>query len=89
MVRSQEVMTEDQKLGIESAYPITPPLDDGGQVPAGYPYAEAGLTKREAFALAAMQGLVGQYAQGGTTFSQTVAKHAVEYADALLKELAK
>lgn len=48
-----------------------------------------GLTKREAFAMVAMGHLAASHVQGGHTFSGIVAEQAVEYADALLKELAK
>lgn len=47
-----------------------------------------GLTKREYFAAMAMQGYIASY--GGTTTEPNVSivvKKAVEYADALLKEL--
>ncbi len=50
-----------------------------------------GLTKREMFAVAAMQGYLS--AQSDTTISMPgeseVAKESVSYADALLKELDK
>ena len=44
--------------------------------------AEQGLTKREYFAGLAMQGLVDRHIN-----YEVIAEHAVEYADALLKEL--
>ena len=44
--------------------------------------AEQGLTKREYFAALAMQGLVDRHIN-----YEVVAEYAVEYADALLKEL--
>ncbi len=47
--------------------------------------APNGLTKREAFALAAMQGLLSE----GLTMDNLVASNAVKLADDLLKELAK
>jgi len=50
---------------------------------------QLGLTKRELFAAMAMQGLVGQYAQGGMFMETHVAKGAVLYADALLAALEK
>ena len=46
-----------------------------------------GLTKREAFAMAAMQGLIANSALRGST--EECSKSAVDYADSLLKELAK
>lgn len=44
---------------------------------------------RKKFAAMAMQGLAGQYAQGGDFMEGHVATGAVKMADALLKELAK
>ena len=51
-----------------------------------------GLTKREAFAMAAMRGAVSQHAQSfprrfDDQVYQTAAMHAVAFADALLAEL--
>lgn len=48
--------------------------------------AQSGLTKREMFAMAAMQGIL---ARTGSTDRSVNARLAVEYADALLKELEK
>ena len=45
-----------------------------------------GLTKREAFAMAAMQGLLSTE-QGCNQRNMIIAERAVEVADALLKEL--
>jgi len=52
---------------------------------------DRGLTKRERFAMAAMQGLVCATDQNGKWFHEAgdVAYTAVQYADALLAELAK
>jgi hypothetical protein len=53
---------------------------------------EPGFTKREAFAMAAMQGMSGNSEIFGPLFQQNpraVAQWAVEAADALLAELAK
>lgn len=74
----------------DSAYPLLPPTDlNGGGSAGGYPFPENGLTKRELFAAMAMAQLSVTYALPGTTFAGKVAEKAVEYADALLKELAK
>jgi hypothetical protein len=82
-------MAEDQKLGIESAFPITPPVDPTGLGSAGgYPYPEAGLTKRELFAAMAMAGSLGGV-PGNHLVPENLARFSVEQADALLKELAK
>jgi len=50
-----------------------------------------GLTKRESFAMAAMQGLCNAHDVDGTWAhdARDVAMAAVQYADALLAELAK
>lgn len=78
--------------------PITPiinkagfvtPTEDADQVCRMY-----GLTKREAFAMAAMQSVLSQYNPyesgdfDSSEYNVTVA-HAVGLADALLEELAK
>ena len=51
-----------------------------------------GLTKRELFAMAAMQGILSAmdgWGYGGNEHYDGVAKYSVKYADALLKELNK
>lgn len=73
--------------GNDSAFPILPPLDDGGCVPSGYPYAEAGLTKREFFAAMAMQGMLARRQAWDDTGIADFAGEAVDYADALIKAL--
>ena len=67
-------------IGNEPAYP----LGEHGT-------ALCGLTKRELFAAMAMQGLAAVPLQGGTPIYavKSDAKRAVEYADALIVELAK
>lgn len=42
----------------DSAFPVTPPVDQTGQIAIGMPFPEPGLTKREYFAAAALQGLL-------------------------------
>ena len=60
-----------------------------------YQYQEAGLTKREAFAMAAMQGLLGCSVYPTSMHGVDVCEYelcaisSVKQADALLKELAK
>lgn len=83
--------------GNEPAYPTADPNYESK-------YAGAGLTKREAFAMAAMQGLcsntalydervmkavVAESGRGIMTPAGVVAMLAVRQADALLAELAK
>ena len=60
-----------------SAYPLTE-YDKYGNMPKG-------LTKREAFAMAAMQGLLSDSDRGGSC--EAYARDAIKFADALLKEL--
>ena len=47
----------------------------------------SGLTKREAFAMAAMQGICGDGIPGSHHMPEQTARDAVAQADALLKEL--
>jgi hypothetical protein len=84
---SKETLSEEQNAGQDAAFPITPPLD-GGQAAPGYYCQQYGLSKREIFAMAAMQGI---FAHGYTMPNEgyEAAKYAVEAADLLLKELAK
>jgi hypothetical protein len=76
-------ITNEEKakaLGKEAAYAsAVDTLTDGS-----FLYGNFGLTKREYFAALAMQGLI----ESGHLTSEVTAKSAVEYADALLLELA-
>lgn len=54
--------------------------------PAGY-QPQQGLTKREEFAKAAMQGMLANQATARGDIAKVVAHEAVEYADALLAKL--
>jgi hypothetical protein len=71
--------------GDEPAYPITDTATglDGGQ----YEYTEQGLTIRERFAMAAMQGMLAHGAP--SRHADDLAFDAVQYAEALLAELGK
>lgn len=51
--------------------------------------ADRGLTKREAFAMAAMQGYLASYPSDSSPNAVNVAKYSVEYADALIEALNK
>ena len=74
-------------------------MDNGnGSTPASpftqmpeYQWQSAGLTKREMFAMAAMQGLVSANAMygGRTDDNVSLSRNAVQITDALLKELSK
>lgn len=48
-----------------------------------------GLTKREAFAMAAMQSIAGHYVTGRDSLAGHIATMSVEIADALIAELSK
>lgn len=70
------------------AYPIVPPVFEEGPAFEG----SNGLTKREAFAMAAMQGIVKEYVYQDSVTGEThghdfVAQMAIKVADELLKEL--
>ena len=78
------------------ASPGTPYFNEETGVPrdpcAGYGWMiepRAGLNKREYFAAKAMQGICGDAIAGPHHVPPNTAKLAVEYADALLAELAK
>lgn len=64
----------------QSAYPVL-------ETEIGIEF-HAGLTKREAFALAALKGLLSSDT-GFTTYHNEIASRSVSLADALLKELEK
>lgn len=75
-----------KELGEEPAMPNgpCPSFADDSQ------YGQRGLTKRETFAMAAMQGIAGNSHDSMVgADAPTAARWAVEYADYLLEELAK
>lgn len=65
--------------GNEPAFPIGT---------AGYPGAGDGLTIREQFAMAALQGILANESESAVYAPSTAAASAVDYADALLAALA-
>lgn len=70
--------------GNEAAYPLVQPDPHGA-----YPYVSAGLTKREAFAMAAMQGiLAGQNGWPEASTYAEIARRSVLQADDVLCALA-
>lgn len=71
----------------ESAYPLMPPLTVEGYSANGYPWPQEGLTKREKFALHALQGLLANSRPSAQ--NNEAAREAVMYADALIAELNK
>lgn len=72
------------RIGSEPAMPL---LEDPGDQPSGARgYQHLGLSKRELFAMAAMQGLL---ARAGDCSYEGLSRVAVKHADALLEELAK
>jgi hypothetical protein len=52
-----------------------------------FTYTEPGLTKREYFAAAALQGMLGDHERNGTFADY--ARDALKFADALVEELSK
>ena len=91
--------TKEQILGSETAYPLPDGHTQVTSWQAGYgeyrateATAKGGLTKRELFAMAAMQSLlvpiVGDDDPQLWSYGE-IANSAVKAADALLKELAK
>jgi len=69
--------------------PVTPVFNDHGKIQSfrdaeGNLSMATGLTKREAFAMAAMQGILSSNVSGTT---EEFVSHSVVMADALLKEL--
>jgi len=89
-----ESRTEEQLLGSETAWPLPAGHTHVRRWQAGYgeyraieATASGGLTKRELFAAMALQAVITNDHQN--IGYETGAGHAVKYADALLKELAK
>jgi hypothetical protein len=66
----------------QEPYPI-------GAIGNSYGPMATGLTKREMFAMAAMQGILSSLPSNAVFSYQTTAKCSVEQADALLAELEK
>lgn len=75
----------------EPAMPVNPQVLIDAHSGGSWEMASLGLTKRELFAMHAMQGLCNAHTQDGTWAhtAKDVSFTAVEYADALLAELAK
>lgn len=59
------------------------------QLHHGLPLKEIGLTKREYFAMHALQGISSSITIGRAEYMPLIAKTAVQYADALIAELEK
>ena len=77
--------------GNSPAYPVEVEWLDGkprGKQTSSRSAWESGLTKREAFAMAAMQGFLANE-QNGSEAAADIAQWSVVTADALLAELAK
>lgn len=71
------------------AMPIPDDSESGGSLPSAHidENGANGLTKREEFAKAAMQGLCANSIPGRHNIPENLAHEAVNYADALLAEL--
>ena len=63
--------------------------DDGMRFSEPYKTYSKGLTKREYFAAMAMQGMMSCGVHNNGYDGREIAKDAVEFADALIKELEK
>jgi hypothetical protein len=76
----------DKKANIAPADKMLPGAERGEQtLPEIYEVYHGHLSRRETFAAMAMQGLISD----GLQEQRLVARQAVQYADALLKELNK
>lgn len=77
--------------GEQPAYPFVPNMDKMDVTTKDaieLSYGKEGMSKREAFAMAAMQGILASIPNGQTTMTMTeIAGHAVDAADELLKAL--
>lgn len=69
------------------AFPVLPPLDPRGGSASGYPYPADGMTLRDYFAAAALQGMLADANTDGT--KELFATRAYAMADAMLAERAK
>lgn len=78
-------MLTGKENGAGSAHPQ---LIQDFNMGVAHPATEGGLTKREAFAMAALQGALANSAAGGFV-TDKIAGIAVQAADRLLAELAK
>lgn len=79
-----------QNNGNKLAYPVSETQHTGFSATHDKIYTtvvDGGLTKREMFAMAAMQGLCGNSTPGSHHIPENLAKEAVQYADELLKQL--
>ena len=67
------------------AFPVVPPLDPAGGSAAGYPYPAAGMSLRDYFAGAALQGaLAGRETWPRDGGAGACAHHCYVLADAML-----
>jgi len=71
------------------AFPVLPPCNMEGASAAGYPYPSDGMTLRDYFAAAAMQGFCADHTRDQVENMRTLAGYAYEMADAMLKARTK
>lgn len=71
------------------AYPVEVESSGAGLRTGEHKWFEIGLTKREYFAVMAMQGICANSIPGEHHMPKRVAQDAVEFADELLKQLEK
>ena len=80
----------DEKDDGGPAFPMQMPIDDVGNPTSA---SVMGMSLRAYFAAAAMQGLIASgktlepHSEGSDTSCPSVARRAIEYADALINEL--
>ncbi len=72
-----------------AAFPLMPPQDTAAGIAVGYPYPEPGMTLRDYFAAAAMQGFCADHTRDQVDNMRTLAGYAYEMADAMLKARTK
>lgn len=76
-----------------AAFPLMPPQDTAAGIAVGYPYPEPGMTLRDYFAAAAMQGMLAHpecdYTPMTAKAQEQAAADAFGLADEMLKARAK
>jgi len=68
-----------------SAFPIIPPVDSSGEIPRGFPYADAGMTLRDYFAAKAMAAMCTGGRWPDSIDRTEISKRAYLMADCMLK----
>lgn len=82
-------MSEATKNGNQTAYPVAVAETGLGDTIDSHYAGDAGLTKREVFAMAMIKGNLAAFHDHDVSDYQDIANDCVMMADALLKELEK